>query len=146
MKRRGFLGFLGGAVAAGPSIAVKAVDPVLAEAGFATTALSAAPAIPTTPSSGAVGNIVRWIRRNGIPAWKMREIKRRANYERSHGIDADIACLRSVSSGWKARKQRQRNIDRLVEESISSIGHQSDRMSFTGRIQSMFGANVDWYE
>ncbi|NTG94240.1 hypothetical protein [Rhizobium rhizogenes] len=146
MKRRGFLGFLGGAVAAGPSVAMKAIDPVLAEAGFASSTLSAAPALPSAPSAGVIGSVVRWIRRNGIPAWKMSEIKRRSNYERQYGIDPDLACLRSVSSGWKARKQRQRNIDRLIEESISSIGHSTERVGFSGKIQSLFGQNVDWYE
>ncbi|WP_034853211.1 hypothetical protein [Sinorhizobium sojae] len=148
MKRRGFLGFLGGAAAAGPALAKQAADPVLRQAGFpmggevAGAALMPAPA----PPAGAISKAIRWIRKQGIPAWKMREISQRANYERRYGLDPDLACLVSVSPGWKARTQRSRNLERMIEESVSRIGHHQERHGYLGKLQEKFGIDADWYD
>lgn len=148
MKRRFFLGLLGGTAAAGPAMVQEAVSPVLAQAGFAGAGAvaGAAPIEIEPPATGAIGKVIRILRRSGIPAWKMRELQRRANYERRFGIDPDIAALRSVSPGWKARKQRRRNLDRIIDTSLSSIGDNSERHNFITKLQRKFGPHVDWYE
>lgn len=148
MKRRSFLGLFGGTVAAGPALMQEAVSPVLAQAGFAGAGAvtGAAPVEIEPPTTGALAKFTRFIKRSGIPAWKMRELKQRANYERRFGIDPDLAALRSVSPGWKARKQRTRNLDRIVAASIASIGSNAERHTFTDKIREKFGFHVDWYD
>jgi hypothetical protein len=145
--RRGFLGFMGGAVVAGPKLAQTAADPILKQAGFSSGGAvgHAAPMAVPVMSEGATAKIIKWIRRNGIPAWKMTEIRNRADYKRA-GIDPDLACLVSVSPGWKAREQRRRNLEREIEMSLSSIGRSGGRRAFEERVQQRFGEYLDWYD
>lgn len=149
MKRRQFLGFLGGAVAAGPTAAKTAAsNSVLRQAGFAagSEVASAAPAPIPAASAGVVSKAVRWIRLNGVPAWKMHDIVRQADYKRANGLDPDIACMVSVSAGWKARTQRKRNINREIEASLAGIGRSGARHAFEEKMQKRFGAFFDWYD
>lgn len=149
MKRRAFLGFLGGAAASGPTLAKSiAGDAVLKQAGFAAggAVCGAAPTSPPVPSNGTIAKAVRWIRRKGIPEWKMHDLRRQADYERQHGIDPDIACLVSVSPGWKARTQRKRNLNRVIDRSLASIGRSGARNAFEQKMQKQFGEFIDWYD
>jgi len=149
MKRRAFFGFLGGAAVSGPALAKAATDnAILKHAGFPMggESIVAAPSMPVAASTGAVSKIVRWIRRSGIPEWKMTELRRRADYNRKFGLDPDLACLVSVSAGFKARAQRQRNIEREIESSLSSIGRHSALNAFNQKVRDRFGEGLDWYD
>ena len=149
MNRRGFLGFFGGAVASGPSIARAAAgDAVLRQAGFAagSSVVGAAPSPIPAASTSVVAKAVRWVRRNGIPDWKKHDIARRADYQRRNGLDPDIAALVSVSPAWKALKQRKRNLDRETEISLASIGRNGARRAFEEKMEKQFGAIADWYD
>lgn len=146
MKRRGFLGFLSGAIASGPTLVKSMADTTITDAGFGTGALSAAPNMPAMPSAGVAAKVVAWIKKNGVPDWKMQQVQRHADYRRSNGIDPDIACLRSVSSGWKAREQRRRNLERELAYSLASINAEAERRSFQDKLRTKFGAEIGWYE
>lgn len=149
MNRRGFLGFFGGAVAAGPAAARSmASESVLKQTGFAggSEVAGAAPAPIENATSSAYRKAVRWIRRNGIPEWKMNELRQRAEHKRGTGIDPDLAVLRSVSPGWKAREQRRRNLEREIEFSLSSIGRGRARDEFSKKLSDRFGGWMDWYD
>lgn len=137
---------MGGAAASGPSLAKMAADKsTLADMGI-TSAVEAAPVASSLPG-GAAAKIVNWIRRVGIPPWKMDEIKRRAMYDaRGQGLDPDLACLRSVSPGWKAREQRRRNLDRQIQWSLSGIGRQVGIREFEKQVQVKFGQPFSWYD
>lgn len=149
MNRRGFLGFFGGAAVSAPSLARAAAgDAVLKQAGFAAGngLVGASPMTVAPASTSVVTKAVKWIRRNGIPSWKMYDITRQADYQRRNGLDPDIASLVSVSPGWKARAQRKRNLDRAIETSIASIGRSGARNSFEQKMSKQFGDFVDWYD
>lgn len=147
LARRNFLGLFGGAVVAGPSAAKAAADPVLKQAGFPMGGeiIAAAPIPGFDAPVGVVAKVRNWILRTGIPAWKMHEIRRQANYERSMGLDPDLACLISVSPGYKAREQRRRNMDRKMADALESIGIESHRKDFKAKLLKKFGYDVDWY-
>lgn len=155
MKRRAFLRFLGLAGAAGPSVGAMVGDPVLAQTGFRGASLvggagswgtlgGPADCAPADPADVPIRKIVNWIRRNGIPRWKMAEIEMRADNRSRAGIDVDLACLRSVSPGWKARKQQQRNLQREIDASLASLGRDQAMRKYRKRMEDQFGAFVDW--
>ncbi|HEU0071188.1 MAG TPA: hypothetical protein VFS04_07830 [Alphaproteobacteria bacterium] len=151
MQRRGFLGMLSGALAAGPNAVKAALDnKVLAQAGFPSGAAGAvascAPSEPIMPTKGAEARVLRWIRKNGVPDWKMNEIKMRANAERALGLDPDLACLISVSAGWKAREQRRRTLERMTDMSIANALGRRQRRNFFDFAFKKFGFDVEWYD
>jgi len=149
MKRRSFLGFLGGAAVSAPTLAKAAADnTILKQVGFPMggEVVGAAPMMPDMASTGTVAKFVRWVRRTGIPAWKMQELKHRAEHNRRYGLDPDLACLVSVSAGFKARSQRRRNLERTIEQSLASIGRHSAQRAFQDKILNRFGDGIDWYE
>lgn len=148
MRRRGFLSFLGGAAAAGPVAAKGLADSVLMQAGFPSASIvaAAAPAATIAPPLNVMARARRWVMKAGIPRWKMNEIIARANHDRSLGLDADIACLRSVSPGWKAREQRRRNLERRIEQSLNNMSQQSERDAFFQKMKKRFDANFDWWD
>lgn len=147
MKRRGFLGFFGGAVVAGPRIAHQAVSQnVLGQAGYAQGMGHAAPMAMEPITEGVAAQIVKFVKKNGIPEWKMNELRERANHMRDSGLDPDLAALVSVSGGWKAREQRRRTMNRVVESSLISISREAARKSFVGKIKDKLGVDYfDWY-
>lgn len=151
MQRRGFLGMLSGALAAGPNAVKAALDnKVMAQAGFPSGAAGAvascAPSEPIMPTKGAESRVLRWIRKNGVPGWKMNEIRMRANAERALGLDPDLACLVSVSAGWKAREQRRRTIERMTDMSIANALGRHQRRAFFDFAFKKFGFDVEWYD
>ena len=148
MKRRGFLGFLGGAVAAGPSAAKAAIDTTLADAGYVGQGLSAAACNTPAPYEGMskLGRkLVQWVRSEGVPEWKKRHIERNADHWRASGIDPDLACLKSVSPGYKAREQRRRNIERETERCLAMLDVEIQQRDFHETIKQKFGVMVGWY-
>lgn len=149
MRRRAFFGFLGGAAASGPALAKVAADhATLRQAGFSmgSEVACASPTSAAPASAGAVSKFIRWVKRSGIPAWKMHELRRQADYQRQYGFDPDLASLVSVSPSFKARTQRQRNLDRLIETSLASVGRNSERHKFDEKIRAQFGDGLDWYD
>lgn len=148
MQRRGFLGFLTGAVAAGPR-AMKAAfdDKVLVQAGmpWGGETVAAAESAAVISEKGIAKRALAWVRKRGIPDWKMAELRERANERRALGLDPDLACLVSVSPGWKAREQRRRNLARVVDASLASIGRDFERSSWHQQVVKKFGRYVDWY-
>lgn len=89
---------------------------------------------------------MRWLGKNGIPDWKMHEIRQRADHERAYGLDPDLAALVSVSGGWKARQQRKRNLDRAIACSVTSIEQRTKRILFQDKMRAIFGEDVEWYD
>lgn len=150
MQRRGFLGMLTGALAAGPNAVKAALDgKVLAQTGFPSVAAggvaSCAPSAPVMPTRKAEAAALRWIRKTGVPDWKMNEIRMRANSERAFGLDPDLACLVSVSPGWKAREQRRRTIERMTDMSIAIALGARHRRGFFDFFHKKFGFDLEWY-
>jgi len=149
MKRRSFLGFLGGAAVSAPTLAKAASDnAALRQAGFPMGAevCGAAPVMPAYANAGAVSKFVRWIKRTGIPDWKMSQLEQRAEYFRRYGLDPDLACLVSVSAGFKARSQRRRNLERVIDQSLGSVGMNGKRNAFYNKVRDRFGDDIDWYD
>jgi hypothetical protein len=171
MKRRAFLGFLGAA----PAAAKAAGDAALRQMGFlaGSDVVGAAPPIGLakglvgyadqcegqltgdanatlndvfTPSLGPFKALRRWISRNGVPAWKMRQLAD-DEYLRGQwrGLDPDLAVLRSVAPSWKAIKQRQRNLDRAVEISLNRVEQQTRQFLFQQKSSELFGGPIDWW-
>lgn len=112
MKRRGFLGFLGGAVAAGPSVAKTAVAELpkgIASSGYISNSLGAcAPSsYPYEPSSGdwrvkEIANLRRLI--SGDLTEEEKEQERRSRlYRTRNTISQNVAGLHSVSGVHKLR-------------------------------------------
>lgn len=152
MKRRGFLSFMGGAAAAGPSLAKTMADQVVSDAGlkaFGSVPLPAAAGdSPTTPLSIPITllrKIRGLIRKEGIPRFKQLEINQRANHYT--GLDPDIACLVSVSGSWKVRRQRQRNIQVLTDEALEWLEQRSAQREWSKAMAERVGYDgyVDWY-
>lgn len=145
MNRRGFLGFL----AASPVSAKAAVDDkILTSSGFNNGIEGAlvSPCEQKLPSEKQAKKFYEWIAKNGIPEWKMNEIKKSSNYDRSLGLDPDLACLRSVSANFKANTQLKRNIDRRVKMSLASISNDINRNNFFSKAMEKFGFNFGWYD
>ncbi len=147
MQRRGFLGLFGGAVMAGPR-AIKAAfdDKVLVQAGmpWGGEVAAAAPVEAVISEKGLARRALSWVRKRGIPNWKMAELRERAN-DRRFGLDPDLACLVSVSPGWKAREQRRRNLARAVDASLASLGSSVERRFWHKQAAEKFGDYIDWY-
>lgn len=148
VSRRSFFGFMGGAAASGPQVTRAIASDTLVQSGFpmGEAVTGAAPMAYESPSVGVVGKMVRWIRKTGIPHWKMQELKRAAEHQRSYGLDPDIAALRSVSGGWKAREQRRRNLERQIDWSLTTIGRRAELRNLNERTLTRFGHEIDWYE
>lgn len=160
MKRRGFLGLLGLA----PFGAKAAADDALVQMGFqhGSKVLSAAAPILsnqvaydgpgempcTAPDSGSwvekmIANsrkALKFLNKDGLPAWKRAEIAHRELNTPRHGLDPDLAVLVSVSPGWKARRQRQRNIARAEAMAVRAISIYADRAAW----QQKHG--LEWYD
>lgn len=125
MKRRGFLGFLGGAVAAGPAMAKQAATVGMeamslagvnaAAAGSeieASFAWATAPGNPIAPISPL--DPKHWIQQElrELVGMTAEERERRRRCTRVHGLDPDLAANRSFSLAAKVRLQRDRNFER----------------------------------
>lgn len=126
MKRRGFLGFMGGAVAAGPSMAKAAV----AQASVGMEALSIGGVgsgilYPPEPYYGSVGiqsggedyDHGRWLTSELKRLSGMSDDERRDRFDRTqvHQLDSDLASMRSYSLSAKINIQRRRNFENGID-------------------------------
>jgi len=159
MKRRSFLGFLGGAAVAGPSAAKQSLgDAQLKHMGFphGTGALvsskaetdSAAMALEVAtskPTMGRLKSFVAWIRKRGVPDFQMGEIQAVMQQMKSDGLDADLAVLVSMSPVNKARIQRARNYDRALDRMLMRVVSSKAREEFNAEVQKKFGFEPNWW-
>lgn len=60
-----------------------------------------------------------FVKRYGVPNWRKEEIRKEARWSRT--LDADIACMRSLSLDAKLRKQWARNEERLERDWIDNL-------------------------
>ena len=108
MKRRKFLGFL----AASPIAAKQAAEKAAAELsnvdlnGFQKEPTGGPSASPIVDQSSTVRRLLAI---NGIPDWKMQELRENARHVSR--IDPNVAALRSVSLAGKVAMQRNRNFE-----------------------------------
>lgn len=138
MKRRGFLGFLGGAAVAGPAMAKEAITgPGSLQIGTASVGMA----------NSAAGEAAGWFsgydKVSELPSisphdpahWAQRELKQFlgrsaeeiAERKRSitvHALDPDIAALRSFSLDAKVRMQRNRIFETEQEQMKSYLQRQ----------------------
>lgn len=132
MKRRGFLGFLGGAAVAGPSMVKNATaqttladmhPPGITMSGM--SGISGPMESPGTDIAYQAQRMARWNLLKLDPNWLAR--KKRERW--IDGLDPDLASYRSFSLGAKIRAQRARNFeawlsgqDNWFERAISGDG------------------------
>jgi len=125
MKRRGFLGFLGGAAIAGPSMAKQAVAATVADLNLA--GLSGG--IPVPDYDGPVGQAIGG---SGAKEWAVARLAKLAirtaeqhDYHRRsvrpNMLDPDIASYRSIALHQKIRMQRDRDYVRGLEQERASL-------------------------
>lgn len=159
MKRRSFLGFLGGAAVAGPSAAKQALaDTQLKHMGFlhGTGALvsskaetdSAAMALEVAtskPTMGKLKSFVSWLRKRGVPDFQMGEIQAVMQQMKSEGLDADLAVLVSMSPVNKARIQHARNYDRASNRMLMRVVATQSRDEFNAEVKDKFGFEPNWW-
>jgi hypothetical protein len=112
MKRRSFLGFLGGAAVAGPSMAKQAVTATLSDMSLSGVTSGAANAMGlvsagyAAPGASAAdyarGELAKWIGRTAAQhAFHMKQTH-------VHQLDPDILAWRSIALHEKIRVQRER--------------------------------------
>lgn len=121
MKRRGFLGFLGGAAVAGPSMAKQAVSAGLNDLslGGAAGSLSSGNWAGYSVVSGSGPN--QWAS-NEMAKLLGRTAAQHAFHKRQisiHALDPDLAGYRSFALHEKIRLQREREYRRSLESSRS---------------------------
>ncbi len=159
MKRRGFLGLLG----LSPFGAKMAADDALVQMGFqhgSKIISAAAPLvggmvegdngpnpIPESPEKShrdwmidKTQKLRRYISRNGIPNWKLAELRERAWMNPPPGIDPDLAVLQSMSPSRKAVLQRARNFERMKTMMVNRTLRQAAQARFAKKI------GFDWYD
>lgn len=125
MKRRGFLGILGGAAVAGPSMAKAALTTI---ADTSVVGLSggvpvpdwgapgyASPGIPVSDSSWQIGRLAKLIARTA----EQHDWHRRRTAVQS--LDPDLAVNRSMALHMKIAIQRDRNYARGLEYERSDL-------------------------
>lgn len=66
--------------------------------------------------------ILNWFLANGLPAHRLRNIRRRAS-EEARILDPDIASLHSITIGARIRMQEARLTKRLTEEAYEDLRH-----------------------
>ena len=85
--------------------------------------------------------ILDFVTRNGIPKWRVKQLRREASYSRV--LDPDVAVLHSVSIGHKLRMQRTLNFSRLVEAETDRM---KDRYEASGwRDDTGIDYYGDWF-
>lgn len=120
MKRRGFLGLMGGALAAGPSMAKEAVTQTMADlsvpgvgipygmGGMPPGAQNAAD--PYNEREHLQGQLRKLLGKSA--AEKLREKKTMG----VNMLDPDLAAMRSFSLSARMRIQQDRNYERMLEQ------------------------------
>lgn len=131
VKRRGFLGFLGGGIAAGPKKIAELAGINLDPLANGATAATADELIPggvhdygrgLKSVSSASNRFSGWWEKQQLarstalkimdPEWYREKRRQQANYV--HTLDLDLAALHSVSMAGKVAIQRERNFARQL--------------------------------
>lgn len=129
IKRRGFLGLIGGAAVAGPSMAKQAV----ASVGLDSMALTALPhdfgPVGGYGSTAAVGqeyDHARWLKDQIRSITGISEEERRERIASQHVsmLDPDLAANRSFSLSFKVQTQKRRNYERWEAREHRSLTRQ----------------------
>lgn len=115
MKRRAFLGFLGGAAVAGPQAAKSAAQMTMADTSFAGLGLARnmgalAAGSESPDKSWAVTSLKRLVGMSDV------EVARRKRGHYVDGLDPEVASLRSVSLVHKVRMTRDRAFERRNQD------------------------------
>lgn len=129
MKRRGFLGLMGGALAAGPSMAKEAVTQTMADLSVPGVGIPyGMGGMPGQTSSNAPyderehlqGQLSKLLGKSA--AEKLREKKTMG----VNMLDPDLASMRSFSLSARMRIQQDRNYERMLEQERSWIERRLD--------------------
>lgn len=120
MKRRGFLGLIGGAAVAGPSMAKQAIaaslgDTLLSQVGGG-----------ALRSGGDAGPAAPWVSDGGDSHWAVKRMAKLAlrtaaqhafhiRRQNISSLDTDLAANRSMALQMKVRLQREREYWRQLE-------------------------------
>jgi hypothetical protein len=90
-------------------------------------------------------DIRKYFQKNGLPDWKLDEIRHNA-FNEFRGIDPDLDALRSVSIGHKIRRQKQKNFEILKHRAITNLGGHRLQMERNKKLADQFGVEyIDWY-
>lgn len=131
MKRRGFLGLMGGAVVAGPGMAKQAA----ASVGLESMALPSVPLSFDGPDPGYFGSTGQSIDEYDHGEYLKKEIARivglsaeerreRISMQNISVIDPDLAANRSFSLAFKVQEQKRRNFERSLAREHGSLTRQ----------------------
>lgn len=127
MKRRGFLGFLGGAAVAGPSMAQHAVAQGIEAMALPVLPFGGPEGYPTggmgIDASGRPYDHAEWLRDRITQVMGISEEERR---DRINGwnvvsLDPDLAVNRSFSLAAKVQMQKRRNFERSIASEHRSL-------------------------
>lgn len=120
MKRRGFLGFMGGAAVAGPGMVKEAAAKTLADLSLG--GIGGFP--PSSPyPSGAINSLgqMEWASKE-LAKLGLRPAAQHAFHKRRtqvHSLDPDLASYRSIALHRKISIQRERQYERELRETKS---------------------------
>ena len=148
-------GLLKGLLAA-PIAARQAGEHALKQMGYAAgsdvlmaaplTAMDQAAPMPHATAEGFLAKFRVWFAKNGLPKWKREECAERAYINRiHHGIDPDLAVLRSVAPIYKAQQQRIRNISREEQAAVARIVRDVQREKFAQTSFELLGDKLYWH-
>ncbi len=121
MKRRGFLGFLGGAAVAGPGAVKSAASALVQDLSLGAGVPLASVADSFLPSgapseSGVLGGIGRATSMlSKLRSLAPEDLTRKKRSIGIYTLDPDIASYRSISMSAKIDWQRQRELERIIE-------------------------------
>lgn len=117
MKRRSFMGLLGGVVGAGPKGVVKLAAPASMESALGLAGISAMGGGDTSPDVGmgdSTHYAKRVLQRLALPGSLKEKIQRDRHW--ISALDADTASLRSVSMGRKIAMSRRIQYDQHLRQ------------------------------
>lgn len=124
MKRRGFLGVLAGGAVAGPAMVKEAAakvaeDMALGKAGMLSQGVFGVPGSQVT--SGAVGSVIDQVTRGRSMLAKLGKMtaadRARAKAGQTiYAFDPDIASYRSIALHAKLDWQRERQLERIIND------------------------------
>lgn len=153
MRRRKFLGFLAASPIAAQSVAKNAlVQTGFSVGGTLPAALNSIDVQPSECSPSAARTPLNLLRKlakslgNGeklLPAWKEIEVQERAaNFT---GIDPDLAAMVSVSTSYKIRTQKKRNIELCRKQAIARLYQSEERNNWEQKVHKEIGQHIHWY-
>jgi len=131
MRRRGVLGLLGGALAAGPSMAKEAVSsiasmqvPGLIESGMAVG--GSEQSYSAIESTGIPYDHIGWLKERLEEIVGLSDSARQERLDSTwvNSLDPDLAVNRSFSLSAKVRMQKVRNFEREIDREKRSLTRQ----------------------